>query len=106
MCFARFHGQGLTSVSSHLFDVAHRETFESAHSVVLTIFSSHAQRLQVPAIPDDGCSVGDVVTMLQGKKNRDALSVGNGPQDDTTFVQRMVPFYADCLIKVCRFSFP
>ena len=28
----------------HLFDSSHRETYESAHSVILSIFASHAQR--------------------------------------------------------------
>ena len=36
----------LISFSRHLSDPSHRETYESAHSVILSIFASHAQRQQ------------------------------------------------------------
>lgn len=29
---------------SHLYDPSHRETFESAHSVMLSIFAAHADK--------------------------------------------------------------
>jgi hypothetical protein len=50
-----------------------RETFESAHSVILAICASHAQQQQLPRRP---------------------------PPDLLSFVPRMVPFYAQCLIEV------
>lgn len=53
----------------HLSDASHRETFESAHSVVLAIFASHAQ------------------------KARESTSQQGGG-----FTRKIVPFYANCLI--------
>ncbi|KAG1733052.1 uncharacterized protein EDB91DRAFT_1150240 [Suillus paluster] len=53
----------------HLSDASHRETFESAHSVVLAIFASHAQ------------------------KTRESTS-----QQGSGFTKKIVPFYANCLI--------
>ncbi|KAG1749199.1 hypothetical protein EDB19DRAFT_1681290 [Suillus lakei] len=53
----------------HLSDASHRETFESAHSVVLAIFASHAQ-----------------------KASESTSQQGGG------FTRQIVPFYANCLI--------
>ncbi|KXN93401.1 hypothetical protein AN958_00325 [Leucoagaricus sp. SymC.cos] len=64
----------------HLSDPSHRETFESAHSVILAVFASHAQKQQCRPCADHS-----------GLVTRDA--------EDTTFVKRMVPFYAHCLIE-------
>lgn len=41
----------------HLSDSSHRETYESAHSVILSIFASHAQRQQYT-----GTSISDSST--------------------------------------------
>lgn len=62
----------------HLFDPSHRETFESAHSVVLGIFAAHAQK--VAEAKNTGASQTNV----------------NGP----SFVESLVPFYVGCLIEV------
>ncbi|OJA18468.1 hypothetical protein AZE42_04976 [Rhizopogon vesiculosus] len=53
----------------HLSDASHRESFESAHSVVLAIFASHAQKVSESTIQRDG-----------------------------GFTRKIVPFYANCLI--------
>ncbi|KAG2113665.1 hypothetical protein BD769DRAFT_1490433 [Suillus cothurnatus] len=53
----------------HLSDTSHRETFESAHSVILAIFASHAQ------------------------KASESTSQQRGG-----FTRKIVPFYANCLI--------
>ena len=65
----------------YLSDPPHRETFESAHSVVLGIFAAHAQKVSEA-----------------GNSNTKLLSGG--------FVESLVPFYAGCLIEVlaCFFS--
>ena len=55
----------------HLHDASHRETFESAHSVVLAIFAAHAQKATDSALSQDG-----------------------------GFTRKIVPFYANCLIDV------
>jgi hypothetical protein len=60
----------------HLSDPSDRGTYESAHSVVLSIFASHAQHHPFHA------------------------HVLSKP-DATNFVHQMVPFYAQCLIEVC-----
>ncbi|KAF8817202.1 hypothetical protein BYT27DRAFT_7205062 [Phlegmacium glaucopus] len=108
----------------HLYDPSHRETYESAHSVILSIFASHAQRQHTgdsvsdsstqtsPTIPNSGTRV------LSGVLD----AGGDGPKDEGTFtsiipisdshreakeesivaanfVKRMVPFYAQCLIE-------
>jgi len=59
----------------HLSDSAHRETYESAHSVVLAIFASYAQRQ----------AIGDANTEAEAA--------------DLTFAKHLVPFYAHCLIE-------
>ncbi|KAG2065595.1 hypothetical protein BDR04DRAFT_1108247 [Suillus decipiens] len=53
----------------HLSDASHRETFESAHSVVLSIFASNARK----------------------------ASESTSPQG-SSFTRKIVPFYANCLI--------
>jgi hypothetical protein len=63
----------------HLSDPTHRETFESAHSVVLGIFAAHAQK------------VGE-----------DKNVSSRASRDDATprrFVESLIPFYAGCLIE-------
>lgn len=59
----------LPTCLSHLSDASHREIFESAHSVVLAIFASHAQ------------------------KASESTS-----QQESDFTKKIVPFYANCLI--------
>lgn len=70
----------------YLSDPSHRETYESAHSVVLSIFSSYAQQLQLD--PDPRLTT----------THDDRLA------ESTQFVHRMVPFYAQCLLQVSLFS--
>ncbi|KAJ7644341.1 hypothetical protein FB45DRAFT_824461 [Roridomyces roridus] len=55
----------------HLSDPTHRETYESSHSVVLAIFASHA---------DHHAAKSDV-------------------SDGPSFTERLVPFYAHCLME-------
>ncbi|KAJ6584755.1 hypothetical protein B0H19DRAFT_1368265 [Mycena capillaripes] len=62
----------------HLSDPSYRETYESSHSVVLAIFASHA----------DHHAAGEERT-----SSSDARA--EGPR----FTERMVPFYAHCLIE-------
>ncbi|KAF9236500.1 hypothetical protein BU15DRAFT_89117 [Melanogaster broomeanus] len=64
--------------SPHLVDVAHRETFESAHSVVLAIFSSRSKRTVENALTNDRT---------------------DSPTSDSAFTDKMVPFYAHCLVE-------
>ncbi|KAJ7505504.1 hypothetical protein B0H11DRAFT_1796324 [Mycena galericulata] len=62
----------------HLSDPTYRETYESSHSVVLAIFASHADH---HAAGQDNIPTSDVRAP--------------GP----SFTERMVPFYAHCLIE-------
>ena len=66
----------LSDLSRHLYDSSHRETYESAHSVILSIFA--AQTGSTPAASVQGTGV---------------------PRP--TFVEKIVPFYARCLLEVC-----
>jgi len=59
----------------HLSDPAHRETYESAHSVVLAILALHAQRV------GEGSSVVKI------------------DSNDRPFAERIVPFYTNCLLE-------
>lgn len=61
----------------HLFEPAHRETYESSHSVVLAVFSLHAQR------------VGDG----SGAVRIDATV-------ERPFAEKIIPFYINCLLEV------
>ena len=65
----------------HLYDPSHRETFESAHSVILSVFTCRAQRLQRHSHTDNSG------TMCKDSENSD-------------LVMKMVPFYAQCLLEV------
>lgn len=67
----------------HLSEVSHRETFESAHSVILAVFASHAQQQQRQSVV-----VSDRVDLLSAYS------------EDNDFIKKMVPFYARCLIEV------
>ena len=68
----------------HLSNSAHRETFESAHSVMLAIFAAHAQK------PRTGVtSVSDTTTVTH---------------DHLAFAEQIVPFYTQCLIEVCHYT--
>jgi len=99
---------------SHLSDPTHRETYESAHSVVLSIFASYAQRQQQ-------CLSGNRITRrnqtLSNKSKHKQQNLATklysaviGPEasiqseDESslsaTFIQRMIPFYSSCLIDV------
>ncbi|OBZ71175.1 hypothetical protein A0H81_08652 [Grifola frondosa] len=55
----------------HLSDSSHRETYESAHSVMLAIFASHARRM--------------------GERDERASAA-------PAFAEQIVPFYTQCLI--------
>lgn len=74
--------QLLTPGQSHLSEPAHRETYESAHSVVLSILVLHAQR------------VGD---------GSGAVKIDNTLE--RPFAERIVPFYVNCLLEVLAFQF-
>jgi hypothetical protein len=78
---------------SHLSDADHRETYESSHSVVLTIFSSHAQR------------AGEISL----DNSDDATRKGNGFDKEgrrpLAFTEKMVPFYTNCLIEASSMTF-
>ena len=60
----------------HLWDPSHRETYESAHSVMLAVFSSHVR--------NQGASTSQQST--------------SGP----VFAEKSVPMYARCLVEVRR----
>lgn len=62
----------------YLSDPTHRETFESAHSVVLGMFAAHAQK------------VGEGELLLD--------------DEGVSFAHTLVPFYAKCLIEVMLFE--
>ncbi|KAH9179328.1 hypothetical protein EDB89DRAFT_1926603 [Lactarius sanguifluus] len=62
----------------HLDDASHRETYESAHSVILAVFAAHA-RAQPDSTP---------VTGVKGKGT-----------SRPTFVEKIVPFYVQCLLE-------
>ncbi|KAH0586555.1 hypothetical protein J132_08258 [Termitomyces sp. J132] len=66
----------------YLSDPSHRETYESAHSVVLSIFSSHAQ----------------LASSADSDRRLTAKDDGRFP-DSANFVHRMVPFYAQTLVQ-------
>ncbi|TFK24406.1 hypothetical protein FA15DRAFT_669639 [Coprinopsis marcescibilis] len=109
----------------HLYDASHRETFESSHSVILAIFASHAQQHQQPHGREDETEQSESPltwlnkarkrTRLTGQQLRErakgdaemntaagASKPNIGPLRrgiSTGFVQRMVPFYARCLIE-------
>ncbi|KZT11854.1 uncharacterized protein LAESUDRAFT_719793 [Laetiporus sulphureus 93-53] len=59
----------------HLSDVSHRETYESAHSVMLAIFTSYAQ------------------------KSSQGNTKGVQTSEIPTFAEESVPFYVQCLIE-------
>ncbi|CAA7269122.1 unnamed protein product [Cyclocybe aegerita] len=120
----------------HLSDPSHRETYESAHSVILAIFASHAQRQQqystgarssepIPATSSEPKTVslsakqrflsdqGYASRVLSGVIDSTKLSKNVGTEGESSskkanrsddaalsakFVERMVPFYAKCLI--------
>ena len=65
---------------SHLDDPSHRETYESAHSVILAVFAAHAR------------AQSESTTVL-GVKGKGTLRA--------TFVEKIVPFYVQCLLEVC-----
>lgn len=79
----------------YLYDSSHRETFESAHSVILSVFASRAQRLQRHT---------ESLTphYRSGRVNSHADSSGTIHKDVENLdpVMKMVPFYAHCLLEV------
>ncbi|KIM89224.1 hypothetical protein PILCRDRAFT_768547 [Piloderma croceum F 1598] len=64
----------------YLYDPSHRETFESAHSIILGIFAAHAQK------------AADVKLNAKQRPSNSELK-------GTSFVESLVPFYAGCLIE-------
>lgn len=75
--FARFL---LSEMYRHLNDPTHRETYESAHSVMLAIFSAHAKAQKAgvtPTIPN--------------------ASIGT---KQLSFAEQIIPAYARCLVSV------
>ncbi|KAF5360391.1 hypothetical protein D9756_004582 [Leucocoprinus leucothites] len=81
----------------HLSDPSHRETFESAHSVTLSVFASRAQRQQrrseTPASPID-YNKSSEETSHPGDSGLTPRSLVN-----SDFVKKMIPFYAHCLLE-------
>ncbi|CDO71678.1 hypothetical protein BN946_scf184915.g22, partial [Trametes cinnabarina] len=59
----------------HLWDPSHRETYESAHSVMLAIFAAYAKA--------DGHVAGPL----------------RAPQSEPSFTEKLVPMYARCLVE-------
>ncbi|KAF9523889.1 hypothetical protein CPB83DRAFT_647670 [Crepidotus variabilis] len=117
----------------HLNDSSHRETYESAHSVVLAIFASYAQKQQQittgeahheqqsPLFAWAKPWSDNLNQLLQAGPNRlpesriehpdsqpeatsQAVIQTGGPRKEpecviaAKFIQRMIPFYAKCLI--------
>ena len=97
----------------HLSDPSHRETYESAHSVVLAIFSAHAQKQRrEPSSLASTASAWKIGffgkgygrTARTGQEPLDASGEGRVDSQESSisedFAKRMVPFYAQCLIEV------
>jgi len=116
----------------HLSDPSHRETYESAHSVILSIFASHAQRQQQLLAGSDTVDTQQIppqkAPLISSKqkylhdqqcatrllsnvmKSGSTSKIDGTEEEDTSskeeamisakFVERMVPFYARCLIDV------
>jgi hypothetical protein len=78
---------------SYLSDPSHREIYESAHSVILSVFATQTGRDETGFLDQVDSPV------------RNATINGNlkSPSDSVNFVQRIVPFYAHCLIDVSVF---
>lgn len=79
----------------YLTDPSHRETFESAHSVVLAIFASHAQQQshhQQKRVMNR--------LVIEPKIQAHAQVTDRRSNSPTGFILRMIPFYAQCLIEV------
>ena len=103
----------------YLSDLSHHETYESAHSVILSSFACHAQRQQHTGKTKATKHLSDVINAGGGRDNKhdsengkvfSSISnpLGEEVEDDsvdllTNFVERMVPFYAQCLIEVGPF---
>ncbi|KAF5374139.1 hypothetical protein D9615_008886 [Tricholomella constricta] len=95
----------------YLSDPSHRETFESAHSVVLSIFASHAQQQQpghqiglgLPAVHNRRQIAPEA--QHESRHPNEVTAHGTSAStetsvlDSTGFVHRMVPYYAQCLIE-------
>ncbi|KAF9465773.1 hypothetical protein BDZ94DRAFT_1159342 [Collybia nuda] len=102
----------------YLTDSSHRETFESAHSVVLAIFASHAQqqqsglppRIELPETPNH--LEANAISKPKDDRLKDARDyqvpgtpVTRNPTpdketyDSANFVQQTIPFYTQCLIE-------
>ena len=79
----------------YLYDSSHRETFESAHSMILSVFASRAQRLQ--RHPESLTP-----HYRPGRVNSHADSSGTIHKDLENLdpVMKMVPFYAHCLLVI------
>ncbi|KAI0086488.1 hypothetical protein BDY19DRAFT_960151, partial [Irpex rosettiformis] len=66
-------------VASHLNDSSHRETYESAHSVMLAIFGAHSQKAE---------------KLLSSQ----SLNIKGNDGRLQSFAEQAVPFYTQCLI--------
>ena len=64
--------------SSHLTDSTHRETYESAHSVMLAVFAAYSQKTAQLSAPRPVAADSD----LAG------------------YISQIIPFYTDCLLEV------
>lgn len=120
----------LHPLTRHLNDSQHRETFESAHSVILAIFASHAAQnyqrsggLDASPTAEPGATQTMATSpfawlkFVKGNKLRtlkERTSSSGSPEEvpemntvlpdagasPNDFVRRMVPFYASCLLQV------
>ncbi|KIM41760.1 hypothetical protein M413DRAFT_445001 [Hebeloma cylindrosporum] len=89
----------------HLSDPTHRQTYESAHSVILAIFASHAQRQQQQFTGSQPSDTSPLTTTPRAKNfgsETDIIEREPATNEESniaaTFVKYMVPFYAKCLI--------
>ena len=71
-----------STTSSHLTNSAHRETYESAHSVMLAVFAAYSQKAAQVSVPRLATAGGD----LAG------------------YISQIIPFYTDCLLQVSALS--
>ncbi|EKM49498.1 uncharacterized protein PHACADRAFT_201209 [Phanerochaete carnosa HHB-10118-sp] len=87
----------------HLNDSPHRETYESAHSVMLAMFSAHAKKrragdastIVAAPLPITAATPLDAPGLSSGI---DSKSSGIAEEAQLPFAEQVVPAYAKCLI--------
>jgi hypothetical protein len=100
LCLRIFYHGTDSMIIRYLTDPSYRETFESAHSVMLAICASHTQQ-QHPQRPSLPQSTKHRITVAAPDTQQHNQVLDGGPEtpDLFGFVPRMVPFYAQCLIE-------